>query len=354
MQVLVDGDDFSDSPCAPADSGASAVSACKHTLVDLKYIVGDKIVRVDPEHSPVTGAILDKVPANSVPEALVPVADRPAPVLGWTWRFTQVAVLRQAISDVEPTICSHANLRVLAKKHAKEPPLAPVLEIWEFLFGLDPDVAPPPFHDYTEFLDFLKDRKDACGDRAMLLRLPMNWSDFGVYGHDIVDQTIKVSHCVLGLDVHFPIPSGAPADLKVFISSNFSERRAVLHDSTGEFVNEVCHPLFFKAGQQNVTPKKRRIGTLDQLALTTSPERSVVEADGVGLGGGGHVSPGATSRAGKVETVEAGGDGVGGQSGQVSTGLAAGSTVKSEVADSEANFVPPPPPSVASSACDAT
>ena len=103
-----------------------------------------------------------------------------------------------------------------------------------------------------------------------------------------------------------------------------------------------------------MTPKKRRIGTLDQLALTTSPERSVVEADGVGLGGGGHVSPGAMSRAGKVETVEGGGDGVGGQSGQVSTGLAAGSTVKSEVADSEANFVPPPPPSVASSACDAT
>ena len=129
-------------------SGASAVSACKRTLVDLKYIVGDKIVRVDPENSPVTGAILDKVPANSVPEALVPLEDRPAPVLGWTWRLTQVAVLRQAISDVEPTICSHANLRVLAKKHAKDPPLAPVLEIWEFLFVLDPDGAPPPFHDY--------------------------------------------------------------------------------------------------------------------------------------------------------------------------------------------------------------
>ena len=92
-------------------SGASAVSACKHTLVDLKYIVGDKIVRVDPEHSPVTGAILDKVPANSVPEALVPVADRPAPELGWTWRFTQVAVLRQRCGADHLQPCEPAGSR---------------------------------------------------------------------------------------------------------------------------------------------------------------------------------------------------------------------------------------------------
>ena len=106
----------------------------------------------------------------------------------------------------------------------------------------------------------------------------MNWPDCCVYGHDIVNQTIKVSHYLLGLDVHFPIPFGAPANLKLFTSCNFSEQQAVLHDSMREFVNEVCHALFSKLGQQHTTPKERRMGTPDQFALTPSPWKSVAEA----------------------------------------------------------------------------
>ena len=77
--------------------------------------------------------------------------------------------------------------------------------------------------------------------------------------------------------------------------------------------------------------------------MTPLPLKGEAEADEVGLGGGGHVSAGAASRAGEVCTVAAGGDRVGLQLGPVSIPHAAGSTETSEVADSEASFRPPAP-----------
>ena len=125
--------------------GVSAVCACKRALVELRYIVDNKIVKNDHEHAPITGP--GKVPAKGVSEALLSEGPRPAPALGETWGTTKVTVLRQAITDVEPIVCSSAKLRVLAKKHARDLPLAPVLEIWEFLFGLDPGAALSAFQD---------------------------------------------------------------------------------------------------------------------------------------------------------------------------------------------------------------
>jgi hypothetical protein len=315
--------------------GVSAICACNRALVELKYIVDNKIVKNDHEHAPMTG--LGKVPAKGASKALLSEGPRPAPALGETWGTTKVAVLRQAIADVEPIICSTANLRVLAKKHARDLPLTPVLEIWEFLFGLDPCHAPPAFEDYAEFLDFLQGRKYACGDRANSLCLPPNWLECCVYSHEIVNQTIKVSHCFLGSVVQFQIPSGAPSNLEVSISWNFSERRAVLHDSSWSIVNEVCYAFFSKRPQQNEAPKKRRV------TVTPSPLKGEAEADGVGLGGGKHVSPGASSLSGRVETVEAGSDRVDSHLGQAFIGHAPGSTRAGEITDSEASFRPPLP-----------
>ena len=132
---------------------------------------------------------------------------------------TQIAALPQAISDVTRGFFS--------KQRAKELSLALVLGIGEFLFGLDPGAALSASQDYAEFLDNLKDRKDAYGERAVCLRLPLHRE---------------------------PDHQGLP--LLVWVGRLFCNSvegpslLQTLHDSARDFVNEDWYAFFFRLGQR--------------------------------------------------------------------------------------------------------
>eukprot|EP00975_Prorocentrum_lima_P041091 8632513-Prorocentrum_lima.AAC.1 len=69
----------------------------------------------------------------------------------------------------------------MAKKHAKEVDKDKLLEVFEFVTGLDPDSSTPTYDTFEGYMQFLLRMSDKMGRRAQSLCLPADWSLVGVY-----------------------------------------------------------------------------------------------------------------------------------------------------------------------------
>lgn len=138
---------------------------------------------------------------------------------------TSQDMLAWSLRQVHPQSCSTANIRMLAKAHSKFIPRVPLMEVWEYVFGLDGKDPPPAFTEWEPYVQWLSMRAGLCGHRGQTLIFKPNWPVMGVYdfqrsrGHWFLVMKCKKKWAELPLND----PMGT-AELRIV--NNFSERRA--------------------------------------------------------------------------------------------------------------------------------
>jgi hypothetical protein len=245
--------------------GSAAASCCKRALVSMGFI--------DPTtNTVVPSGFVSQPPSIAKPIAIEddPSAPRSAPKLGSTWISTETKIMRNLLTDIEPVTLSFQNLRSLAKKQAKDVPKDKILEVLEFVLGLDPGGAPPANKSYEHIKQFMMRRNDAMGRRSANLTLPADWSKVGVYVVEFKDDCWKLKNQYRDQEVTLDTLDDPEGKLQLTINHNFSEKRAVVHDAGHDVVHEVCFTFFNFCSSEGAcdetpTPKRRKVSS--QLAL---------------------------------------------------------------------------------------
>lgn len=236
--------------------GIGAAQPCYRSLVSLNFIDDEKKEVLVPEGMAVaTKKKLAEEPA-------VDFALKPFPKLADTWANSSVESLSAILSDCEPCSLSSSNLRGLGKKHSKFPPKSMVLQLWEFVFGIDSNSKVPTMERYLDLHRWLMQKNETNGRRAVSINLPPEWSQDGHYlvkhegrswwlGSRFTDNWVQLDQA--------NDPEGM---LELTIDMSWNEHRATVRDSTCANIQEVCRSFLGRAASQRapgafVSPAKR-------------------------------------------------------------------------------------------------
>lgn len=136
--------------------------------------------------------------------------------------------LRTFMRKVDAVAMSDANVRLLGKRHAKEPQKALVLLHWEFFFMEDVGYELPHFDSEEDVVRYLKSKYTAAGERASCAPMPLNFKENGVYKvlHD--DGHWNLQHAFMHKTVEPLDIDDQTGELPVYIEHNHSDRRATI------------------------------------------------------------------------------------------------------------------------------
>ena len=259
--------------------GDTPIRACKKMLVQMGFI------------DPVTNEIVAPAPSLLKPQ-VTSQAQKSSDAQPWdegmgsTWSASSVKFLRTRMALVDPVAMSEANVRKLGKKHAKEPPKPPLLEHFEFYFGLDVNGTTGEYENEYELTKFLTERYEQHGERAALTPMPI---DFGASGAWSVKQVEGLWRLFRNLTDSSVIITGVDdphGKRRLYVEQNFSDSKATIRDHADKSYIVNCQSMFASAmggwssNGCSAGVKRRRITRVWPIADTAVTEPSTPKPAG--------------------------------------------------------------------------
>lgn len=267
--------------------GGPAISAAKQNFQQLGFIDSSgNIVKPSGPAVPYTSAKASQ---------LLQLAATPANVewdhgIGQSWGESDLKKLREMMSAVDSVALSEANIRRLGKKHAREPPRAPLLQHFEFFFALDPNSQVPEFDTWGELVSFLKSRYVAHGERALMGPMPVDFATSGVYGLSFSEGMWRINHRIAGVSVDLIIVNDPVGNQQLFVEQNYSDVRAMVRSKMDSNLMITCSNIIpigatdtsavedDSVPTPTITPLKKRRRSMLALADAASPANGVPAA----------------------------------------------------------------------------
>lgn len=221
--------------------GEVAISACKRSMVQLGFLDGTTN-KVIPASEPV------KRPHSEATAALKnePHSEEWKHGMNSTWDSCSVTRLRTLMSMVDPVALSEANIRLLGKRHAKEPQKGMVLLHWEFFFMEDVGYELPSFECERAIVDYLKSKYISAGERASYKPMPLNFKEDGVYKLFHEDGRCTLRHTFMSKTAELLDIDDEVGALPIYLEHNHSDRRATIRIKHTTF-SRSCEQVFLSS-----------------------------------------------------------------------------------------------------------
>jgi hypothetical protein len=210
--------------------------------------------RLAPEEEPTTLAIEDdRAHAHGEQQEEIPEGGRlPQWNVGEAihrnrsrWCQVPPSQIRMILSTLEPLSLSQGNLRSLMKKGMRECPREPLLQLLEFIVGIDPESEVGERRLLCHVVAWMKARIQVQGRVAAELEMPPDWSRDGYYSLSEKAGQLFLEKKNVGKVLAEGLLDGTPKLRDYTIDMNFSEHRAKIRNKTSPSALPVLCALFF-------------------------------------------------------------------------------------------------------------
>lgn len=163
-----------------------------------------------------------------------------------TWAVVPPSHVQSFLAYAEPVSFGAGNMRNLLKRSCKVAPRGVLLELFEYVTGLDP-TSSVPHRSLEDLKFFVKDHNFKNGRPARDLELPADWQKHGHYTFAVKPPCLTISCKSSGTHIILPnITTTSDDEDAIVIDANYSKARASICLPTRSGINIACE--FAKQG----------------------------------------------------------------------------------------------------------